>query len=119
MLVGAAAVYVAGFGGPLWLFALLLLAPDLSMLAYLAGPRVGSYGYNLAHTYVAPLSLAGAGLALAAPPAVLVALVWTAHVGMDRAAGYGLKHASGFRHTHLDGGEVTREAAPVPVTRAD
>lgn len=29
-------------GGPWWLFAVLFLAPDLSMLGYLAGPRVGA-----------------------------------------------------------------------------
>src|SRR5258706_1447306 len=32
-----------------WWFPLFLLAPDLSMLAYLAAPRVGAFGYNLAH----------------------------------------------------------------------
>ena len=40
------------------------------------------------------LSLGGAALALAG--AVLVA-----HVGLDRALGYGLKHASGVADTHL------------------
>jgi len=52
VLVAALAAYL----GPLWLLAVLALAPDLSMLGYLAGPRIGSYAYNLVHTYV--LSLA-------------------------------------------------------------
>ena len=30
-----------------------------------------------------------------------VALVWCAHIGFDRALGYGLKYAAGFRETHL------------------
>jgi hypothetical protein len=101
VFVAATVTFLFGLEGALWLYLLLLLAPDLSMLAYLAGPRLGSYGYNLAHTYVAPLALAGLGLWLAAPTAVLVALVWAAHVGMDRSLAYGLKHATGFRDTHL------------------
>lgn len=99
--VAATAAYFLWLDGPAWLFLLLALAPDLAMAASLAGPRIGSYGYNLAHTYVAPLAVAGVGLWLAAPAAVLVALVWAAHVGADRAVGYGLKYPSGFGDTHL------------------
>ncbi|MGQ7476239.1 DUF4260 family protein [Streptococcus suis] len=28
-------------------------------------------------------------------------LIWLAHIGWDRAFGYGLKYESGFKHTHL------------------
>ena len=41
-----------------WLLVVLVLAPDLSMLGYLAGPRVGAITYDLVHTYVAPVLLA-------------------------------------------------------------
>ena len=65
-LEGAAAFAVAvapyahaGFSWPL--FALLFLAPDLAMLAYLIGPRAGAFVYNLAHTYALALPLALAG----------------------------------------------------------
>ena len=51
-----------------WLaFALFFLAPDIAMLAYLAGPRAGALGYNAAHTYIAPLALAFLGLLAACP----------------------------------------------------
>jgi hypothetical protein len=30
-----------------------------------------------------------------------LALVWFAHIGMDRALGYGLKYDDAFTHTHL------------------
>ncbi|TIS47856.1 MAG: DUF4260 family protein, partial [Mesorhizobium sp.] len=50
-----------------WLFALLILAPDLSMLGYLAGPRVGAVAYNALHILIAPLVLALAGVLLAGP----------------------------------------------------
>ncbi|MFB6142671.1 MAG: DUF4260 domain-containing protein [Halorientalis sp.] len=87
--------------GSLVLLAALALAPDLSMLGYLAGPRVGSLTYNAAHTYTGPLALGGAALWLDVRLALLVALVWAGHIGADRALGYGLKFPSNFRETHL------------------
>jgi hypothetical protein len=57
-LAAALGVFL-GLEGPLWLLAVLALAPDLSMLGYLGGPRAGSLAYNLAHTYTLPLALAG------------------------------------------------------------
>lgn len=109
VFAGATAAYVA-LGAPLWLFLLLALAPDLSMLGYLAGPRVGSATYNAAHTYVGPLVLAAAGVSTGLPLATAVALVWAAHVGMDRGVGYGLKYATGFGDTHLD--QLSRQEPP-------
>ena len=105
-LEGAAvlALAVAGYwatGGNWWLFALLLLAPDLARLGYLAGNRVGAATYNLAHTYTLPLALLGYGLWGASPLALSLALIWLAHIGMDRMVGYGLKYAGGFKDTHL------------------
>lgn len=87
--------------GSLWLLALLALAPDLAMIGYLAGARTGSAVYNAAHTYVAPLALGALGLWAATPLLVFGALVWTAHIGADRAVGYGLKYPTGFSETHL------------------
>lgn len=108
----AAGVAFALLGGPAWLFVLLFFAPDLAMLAYLAGPRVGAAGYNLVHTYVGPLALAGAGVWLAVEVAVLLALVWAAHLGFDRLLGYGLKYPTAFGDTHL-GRTGTRTDGPV------
>ena len=95
--------------GPLWLFAVLALAPDLSMLGYLAGPRVGSLTYNVVHTYALPLALGGVGVWTGTGLAVLVAAVWAGHIGADRLFGYGLKFDSGFKDTHLS-------AQPPPVS---
>lgn len=114
VFVAATATYFLGLEGPLWLFALLALAPDLSMLVYLGGPRLGSRGYNIAHTYAAPLALAGLGLWLASPLAVLGAVVWAGHVGADRALGYGLKYPGAFGDTHL--GRVGTRPNPDPDT---
>lgn len=87
--------------GQSWLvFALLVLAPDLSMLGYLRSPRTGALVYNLFHTYAAPALLALSGLVIG-PLAYGLAAIWVAHIGFDRAMGYGLKLESGFKETHL------------------
>ena len=44
-------------GGSWWLFALLLLAPDVSMLGYLAGQRIGAASYKVFHSYPLPAAL--------------------------------------------------------------
>lgn len=86
-----------------WLaFAVFFLAPDLSFLGYLAGPRAGAAIYNLAHDTLGPVLLLIGGFLFAAHPAVLAAaLIWIAHIGIDRALGYGLKYSTGFKFTHL------------------
>ena len=86
---------------PWWLFLALALAPDLGMLGYLAGPRVGAATYDFFHTHALPVTLALVGVVADVDPLVQVALVWLTHIGVDRAIGYGLKYPSGFRDTHL------------------
>ena len=88
-------------GDSWWLFALLFLAPDLSFLAYLAGPRVGAVAYNAMHTTIGPVLLALVGFLAPYQPAVAIGLIWLAHCGIDRALGYGLKYEAGFGFTHL------------------
>ncbi|MBX6425304.1 MAG: DUF4260 domain-containing protein [Variibacter sp.] len=95
-----------------WLFAALVLLPDLSFLGYLAGPRVGAWVYNAAHVTLGPIALAIAGLLLPAIQLVAVALIWLAHIGGDRLLGYGLKYEAGFGFTHL--GRIGRQASPRP-----
>ena len=89
-------------GGSWLLFGVLLLAPDISMLGYLAGPRVGAAIYNAFHTYAVPAVVGALGMIFASPLMVAVALIWFAHIGMDRTVGYGLKYPSAFKDTHLE-----------------
>jgi hypothetical protein len=97
---GSIALYGhAGFSWPL--FALFFLAPDLAMLGYLVGPKTGAAIYNLVHTYAAPLILALLGFLRSSQPALAAALIWAAHIGLDRALGYGLKYPTAFGDTHL------------------
>jgi hypothetical protein len=87
--------------GSWWVYAILFLAPDLSFAAYLAGPKAGAIIYNAAHSYLGPVALMTAGFALAAPLTLSIAMIWLAHIGIDRALGYGLKYQAGFAFTHL------------------
>ena len=87
--------------GSWWVYAILFLAPDLSFAAYLAGPRAGAIVYNAAHSYLLPVALMTTGLAMASPLVLSIAMIWLAHIGIDRALGYGLKYQAGFAFTHL------------------
>lgn len=101
VLLGMSVLLYWVSGESWWLFALLLLAPDLSMLGYLAGQRVGAAVYNAFHTYPLPAVLAAFGLLEGSPMAVAGALIWLSHIGADRLLGYGLKYPTGFKDTHL------------------
>jgi len=103
----AIALFVAGVvaylqlnGHALWLLPL-LLAPDLSMIGYVGGPRAGAITYDLAHNLAAALLLLGVGWFAAVAPLALAGAILVAHVGMDRSLGYGLKLPTDFRDTHL------------------
>lgn len=100
LLVGAIAAYAATQGNG-WAFALLLLAPDLSMLGYLANPRIGSLTYNAVHFYALPGLIIAVALLLSNPTLLHLGLIWLAHIGMDRLFGYGLKYPTDFKDTHL------------------
>ena len=84
-----------------WIFAGLFLVPDLSMAAYFAGPKPGAIIYNAFHTTIWPLLLAIYGVLFGELFAQVLASVWLAHIGLDRAIGYGLKYATNFKDTHL------------------
>jgi hypothetical protein len=83
------------------LFALLFLAPDLALLGYLGGPRLGAMIYNAGHTYIGPVLLAGLGHLGLGPGVTPFCLIWVAHIGLDRTLGLGLKYGTAFRETHL------------------
>ena len=110
-LVGAVLAYEY-FYLPVGWFFVLFLAPDLSILAYLAGPRRGALIYNLAHTYAIALAVVIIGLFLNERVVFGLGLIWCAHIGFDRAFGYGLKSPESFRFTHL--GKIGRDPPPSP-----
>ncbi len=97
----AAVIAYWSMGGSWGLFALLILAPDLALVGYAAGPRLGARAYNACHTYLGPAVLAGLAFGGWLPQAWPLCLIWVAHIGLDRALGLGLKFESAFRDTHL------------------
>ena len=68
---------------------------------YLGGSRIGAIVYNAAHSYMMPMTLMTIGFVMAQPLVLSLAIIWLAHIGFDRALGYGLKYAAGFGFTHL------------------
>jgi uncharacterized protein DUF4260 len=100
LFFGAAFFYWRLEGAWLW-FAVLFLAPDLSFLAYLVSPWAGAIVYDAFHATLGPLVLLALTAWLGSPMGEDIALIWLAHVGFDRALGYGLKYATAFGDTHL------------------
>ncbi|MFE4145007.1 DUF4260 domain-containing protein [Peribacillus sp. YIM B13472] len=84
-----------------WIFLLLILSPDVSMLAYLVNDRIGAKVYNLFHTYTLSIFMLLLAIFLKSDALLMIGLIWTAHIGMDRLFGYGLKYTSSFKATHI------------------
>ncbi len=99
-LLAASVVGYAYLDASWLLFAALFLLPDLGMLGYLVSMRFGAHVYNATHWLLVPVALAGIGVTQA-PVLLPYALIWTAHIGFDRALGYGLKYPTSFKDTHL------------------
>jgi len=108
----AALVAFATTGGNWWLFAALILAPDLAFLGMVLAPKRAAMVYNFAHSYIWPVILIGAGLITSVGWLLPVGLIWAAHIGIDRALGYGLKYPESIETTHLGLIGKTRKAAP-------
>ncbi|NAS10452.1 DUF4260 domain-containing protein [Poritiphilus flavus] len=87
-----------------WWFPALILLPDIGMLGYLMGNRVGAFFYNLFHHKGLALAIYLLGVYLALPLWQLVGVILFSHAAMDRIVGYGLKYEKGFKFTHL--GEI-------------
>ncbi len=88
-------------GGNWWLFAALLLAPDLAFFGYAAGEKTGAKIYNFVHTYTHPMIVGAIGWFGGIPLLVEIGVIWAAHIAMDRALGYGLKYPGYEGQTHL------------------
>jgi Domain of unknown function (DUF4260) len=65
------------------------------------------------HSTVIPMAMLTVGFGFAPPLLLSLALIWLAHIGFDRALGYGLKYSAGFGLTHL--GRIGRGAGVLKV----
>lgn len=89
---------------PWWCFALLIIAPDLSMLGYLAGNKAGADCYNFFHHKGVAIAVFAIGILLNSHAGDIVSIagiILFGHSSMDRMLGYGLKFSEGFKYTHL------------------
>jgi hypothetical protein len=82
-------------------YALLFFTPDLSMLGYLANPRLGAWTYNLVHHKGVAVALYVLGYLLVVPWLMFAGTILLGHSSLDRVLGYGLKYPSAFQDTHL------------------
>ncbi len=84
-----------------WWYPALLFVPDVSMLGYLSGTRLGAFTYNFFHHKALGISVYILGILSVNPAVQLAGLILFGHSSMDRILGYGLKYTDSFQHTHL------------------
>ena len=90
-----------------WLFLVLILTPDLSMIGYVFGNKVGAFIYNLFHHRGVAVLGYLLGIQYNNHLIQLVGIILFVHASMDRLFGYGLKYENGFKYTHL--GEIGKK----------
>ena len=84
-----------------WLWPVLFLSPDISMLGYLAGSKSGAFFYNLFHHKAVAGILIAVGYMGHLQVWLFIGILLWAHSAFDRLMGYGLKYNDSFNHTHL------------------
>lgn len=102
LLLLAGYVYFGLFHLSLFVLAVCLFLPDLSMVGYLAGNETGAKVYNSVHNLIVPSVLTIFGLIMTNQLVLYAGLILFIHIFMDRSLGYGLKYSDDFKHTHLD-----------------
>lgn len=84
-----------------WVYLILILGPDLSMIGYMAGNSIGAFSYNLFHHKAIAVAVFVTGFILKIECIQVMGIILFGHSSMDRMFGYGLKLKEGFKHTHL------------------
>ncbi|GAA3635611.1 DUF4260 domain-containing protein [Flavivirga jejuensis] len=84
-----------------WWFVVLILTPDIGMLGYLLGPKIGAITYNLCHHKAIAVSVYFIGIIAQNDIVKLIGIILFSHACFDRIFGYGLKYFDNFKHTHL------------------
>lgn len=84
-----------------WWFLVLILAPDIGMLAYVVNNKIGAITYNIFHHKGIAIATYIIGVFLQNDIIQLMGIILFSHSAFDRVLGYGLKYSDGFKHTHL------------------
>jgi hypothetical protein len=87
-----------------WWFLVLILSPDIGMIGYAFGNKIGAFSYNLFHHKALAVLIYVVGWWLSNDYFLFAGLILFGHASMDRIFGYGLKYENGFKFTHL--GEI-------------
>ncbi len=84
-----------------WFYPLILVAPDISLLGYAAGNKIGAILYNIFHHKGVAIILIMIGFSTNNQWIGIIGIILFGHSSMDRIFGYGLKYFEGFKFTHL------------------
>jgi len=84
-----------------WYYIILFLGPDISMLGYLFGNKVGAVCYDIFHHKAIGITLFVTGFITNNWMMKVAGVIIYGHSSMDRMLGYGLKYFEGFKFTHL------------------
>lgn len=82
---------------------MLFLTPDIGMIGYAFGNKVGAFSYNFFHHKSLAIGLYLVGVYFQNDILMLAGTIFFAHAAFDRILGYGLKYEKGFEFTHLGG----------------
>lgn len=88
-------------GFPIWLFFVLLLVPDMTMIGYALNEKIGAIVYNVGHSFTLPLLFTLFSFYFSNDYLLLISIIWIAHIFMDRLFGFGLKYQESFKNTHI------------------
>ena len=93
-LLGLALFLFSGLDYGWGWYALLFLTPDLSMVGYLANPRLGAWTYNLIHHKGLAVAVYILGALLTTPCLMFAGTLLLGHSSLDRVLGFGLQESS-------------------------
>jgi hypothetical protein len=94
-------VLIEKSSAPLWILPATFLLFDVSIIGYSISNKIGAKTYNIIHNATLPTILIAVGLLIDIEWISILGICWTFHIAVDRSLGYGLKHESSFKHTHL------------------
>lgn len=72
------------------------------MVGYLFNHMMGSWIYNIFHTDLFSFAFLLLAIVLVNQTLLAIALIWSAHIGLDRLLGFSLKYPTEFKDTHLN-----------------
>jgi len=84
-----------------WYYLLLPFGPDISMIGYAGGNKMGAFMYNLFHHKGIAIFIFVLGWLMHNDNVQIAGIILFGHSSIDRVLGYGLKLKEGFRYTHL------------------